>query len=159
MTAPVGSATPQYHGSTPGYRATNSPRTSTNRRYAIEYYQYSIPRENAGSHYPNQEFPNVTKYVLFSYGRPTPETNTSTIACKNVRNMVFAQHAPLHGFGKNKFTAKGSNITIVHVSTIFIFSAKWRSWATGTERRFGQAPRPRAASVESGTLTASRSAG
>ena len=63
----------------------------------------------------------MTNDLPFSYGRPTPETNTSTIACKNVRNMVFAQHAPLHGFGKNKFTAKESNITIVYVSTIFIF--------------------------------------
>jgi hypothetical protein len=47
--------------------------------------------------------------------------------------LVFAEHAPLHGFGKNKFIAKESNITIVYVST-FIFSAKWRSWATGTEQ-------------------------
>ena len=49
-------------------------------------------------------------------------------------NMVFAQHAPLHDFGKNKFMAKESNITIIYVSTIFIFSAEWHSWATGTER-------------------------
>jgi hypothetical protein len=44
--------------------------------------------------------------------------------------MDFAQHAPIHDFGKNKFTAKESNITIVYVSTIFMFPAKW---ATGTE--------------------------
>ena len=41
-----------------------------------------------------------TNDTPFSDGRPTPETNTSTIVCKNVRNMVFVQYAPLHGFGK-----------------------------------------------------------
>jgi hypothetical protein len=35
---------------------------------------------------------------------------------------------------KNKFTAKESNITIVYVSTIFIFPAKWHSWAIGMHR-------------------------
>ena len=44
--------------------------------------------------------------------------------------MVFAQHAPLHDFGKNKFTAKESNIFLKN--TIFIFSAQMaHPWATG----------------------------
>ena len=45
--------------------------------------------------------------------------------------MVFAQHAPLHDFGKNKFIAMESNIKY----NIHIFRRMAHPWATGgTER-------------------------
>ena len=44
--------------------------------------------------------------------------------------MVFAQHAPLHDFGKNKFIAKEINIKY----NIYIFRQMAGPWATGTER-------------------------
>ena len=63
-----------------------------------------------------------TNDTPFSDGRPTPETNTSTIVCKNVRQMVFAYCATLHDFGENKFWK-----VIFFLNTIFIFSAKWQA--------------------------------
>jgi hypothetical protein len=56
--------------------------------------------------------------------------------------MVSAQHAPLHDFGKNKFTAKESNITIVFDCKYHIYIFRLMALLGDRHRAGGQPYNP-----------------